>query len=186
MGIKQICCSCMSWCVASLPHSSAAKGRTDESGGQRGRRDSTRGGMLRLAFTVNGSLMMQSTLTIIPLARSPWSDWDFSFGFQDARPYCTRKWLHKWQHTVYSAALQLIIHCVAPFIDDVLHIKSIKLGCLNKRAKAILMYTESTNTETAHCFSFSSPLSLRPRAGGDSTLVDCMFHCFKIWRLMTL
>lgn len=49
------------------------------------KQDSTTGGIRRLAFTVNGSLLMQS----ISLARSPWKDCDFSFGFQDAWTYCT-------------------------------------------------------------------------------------------------
>ncbi len=33
--------------------------------------------------------------------------------------------------------MQLIIHCAAPFIDDVLHAKSIKLDCPYKLVKAI-------------------------------------------------
>lgn len=101
--------------------------------------------------------------------------------------HCMWKWLNKWKHTAYSTALQLIIHCAAPFIDEVLHTKSIKLGHLNKRLKAILMYTESTNTESACCFSFS--LCSFNKAGSravTATLFDCMLQCFGIWNLIRL
>lgn len=80
------------------------------------------------------------------------------------------KWLNKWKRTAYSTAVQSIIYCAVPFIDDVLHTKSIKLGCLNKLVKAILIYTESTNTETACWCSFSPAHSLRSGAGGDCSL----------------
>lgn len=113
---------------------------------------------------------MQSLLRIISHAWSPWKDCDFSCGCQDAQAYCMWKWLNKWKHTAYSTAVQLIIHCAAapPFIDDVLHTKSIKQGCLNQHVKAILMYTESTNTETKPVVFLSD--SLRSGAGGDCSL----------------